>query len=584
MMLLRSLVLLIILIISNKGISQSSNERFTNPVALEILKGDFDPADYRPSEVIADPEMIFQGLVDEVSPDSLRSYLEILSTFENRNTGSDTLSSMRGIGASQRWVLDKFRQYSSDRENRLVSSFFVFDQSICNMQRHKDVLTILPGLGPQKDEVVVVLAHLDSRCEERCDIDCEAHGMEDNGSGSALVMELARVMSQFSFNRTLVFMLTTAEEQGLHGARAFADYCKNNDIKVYSAYNNDVIGGIICGATASPPGCPGLNHIDSINVRVYSQGGSRSKHKMLARFLEDQYNTHLAPLMKVPHVINIMSPEDRTGRGGDHIPFRENGFATVRFCSANEHGDGNPSQPDYHDRQHTMEDVLGIDTDNDGMIDSFFVDFNYLSRNAMINGASITSSASGPIPVEDFTVEEWNGQFILSITDPNNYGKYKVGVRRLSANTFDTVYVTDQLIDTFPVKEPFWYFINVATIDSNNMQSLYCQEEDVRIRTTGLEDLALERGVELLQNFPNPFDEATTIAVVVNQPVKYRKAEIRMMDRAGKTFAILPITLNLGANEVEYSYQNHDFQPGLYLYSLWADDRMIQTKTMVYAY
>lgn len=576
--------LFIVAVFSHLAYSQAENVRFTNPEFFAILKGDFDPMEYEASVIIDHPDEIFERIVSDISPDSLKSYLEVLSSFENRNTGSDTLSPTRGIGAAQRWCMSKFEDFDRRREDRLVSSFLVFDQDICNMGRHKNVLTVLPGQGPQKEEVIVVLGHLDSRCEDRCDGDCEAHGMEDNGSGSALVLELARVMSQFTFNRTIAFMLTTGEEQGLHGARAFADYCKEQDIKVYTAYNNDIVGGVICGETASPPGCPYLNHIDSINVRVYSAGGTNSKHKMLARFLHREYNTHMAPLMDVMNVVNIMSPEDRSGRGGDHIPFRENGFATVRFSSANEHGDGNPSQPDYHDRQHTMEDVLGIDTDGDNVLDSFFVDFNYLARNSMINAGAITSAAVGPIPVVGFEVEEQPGGFSISIDDPNDYKKYLVGVRRLSDNEFDTTYIITTKVDTLPVKSPFWYFISVATIDEDDVQSIYCDEEDVRVRTTATEDLLIKSRVELLQNYPNPFDDATTIAVVVNEYVKYREAEIRIFDKSGKTLATLPISLDEGTNEVMYSYRNHQYKPGVYQYGLWIDGKRVSMKQMVYAY
>ncbi|MDX1684015.1 MAG: M28 family peptidase [Saprospiraceae bacterium] len=566
------------------GHGQAENTRFTNPEVLPILQGDYDPADYRASVIIDDPGVIFQKLVDEINPDSLKSYLEALSTFENRNTGSDTLSDQRGIGAAQRWCYRKFESFSQNREDRLESTYLVFDQNICGMGRHKNVISVLPGQGAQKEEVIVVLAHLDSRCADRCGTDCLAQGMEDNGSGSALVLELARVMSQFTFNRTVVFMLTTGEEQGLHGARAFADYCTEQNVNVYAAYNNDIVGGVICGETASPPGCPYLNHIDSVNVRVYSAGGTRSKFKMLARFIEREYNTHLAPIMDFAHVVNIMTPEDRTGRGGDHIPFRENRFATVRFSSANEHGDGNPSQPGYHDRQHTREDVLGVDTDGDNVIDSFFVHFNYLSRNAMINAGAITSSALGPIPVADFQVEEQIGGFSISIDDPNNYGKYLVGVKRLGQNVFDTTYIIETTVDTLPVKSPFWYYINVATLDSNNVQSHFCLERDVRIQTTGTEDLLIQSGVQLLQNYPNPFDDATTIAVVVNEYIKYNDAEIRIFDESGVQLAVLPITLDKGSNEVIYSYRNHEYKPGVYRYGLWVDGKRIDMKSMVYAY
>ncbi len=80
-------------------------------------------------------------------------------------------------------------------------------------------------------------------------------------------------MSSYTFDRTLIFMITTGEEQGLYGANAFAEFCEQEGIQLRGVYNNDVIGGIICGETASPPGCPGLNDIDSINVRIYSSMG-----------------------------------------------------------------------------------------------------------------------------------------------------------------------------------------------------------------------------------------------------------------------------------------------------------------------
>ncbi|MCB0640358.1 MAG: M28 family peptidase, partial [Phaeodactylibacter sp.] len=259
-----------------------TNIQLTNPTAHEILLGNFNPADYAPSTVIDAPGAIAQALAVDMDTDSLYAYLQQMSAFENRNTGSDTISTSFGMGAARRWAFDKFTAFSAAQEDRLVVSYLQFDQNICGMGQHRNILAILPGQGPQFNEVVLVEGHFDSRCEENCDLECMAHGMEDNGSGSALVLELTRVMARFSFNRTLVFMLTTGEEQGLHGARAFAQFAQDEQILLNAVFNNDIVGGIICGATASPPGCPGLNDIDSINVRIYSLGNVNSKHKQLA--------------------------------------------------------------------------------------------------------------------------------------------------------------------------------------------------------------------------------------------------------------------------------------------------------------
>ena len=183
-----------------------------------------------------------------------------MSRFETRHTSSDTASSTRGIGAARRWALHKFQQISEANNDRLVCTYLNWERNICGVNEHKNIVAILPGSGlgtvnTTAPGIVIIEAHLDSRCDDGCDTSCVAHGMEDNGSGSALVLELARVMSKYQFERTIVFMLTVAEEQGLYGAKALSDYCFQNEVDIAAVLNNDVIGGVICGETSSPPSC-----------------------------------------------------------------------------------------------------------------------------------------------------------------------------------------------------------------------------------------------------------------------------------------------------------------------------------------
>jgi Zn-dependent M28 family amino/carboxypeptidase len=121
------------------------------------------------------------------------------------------------------------------------------------MTRHKNVLGVLPGTDKDNHQLIIIEGHFDSRCAGRCNIDCVAQGIEDNASGTALVIELARVMSKYTYKNTFVFMATTGEEQGLNGAEAFANYAVNKNISIEGVFNNDVIGGIICGKTSSEP-------------------------------------------------------------------------------------------------------------------------------------------------------------------------------------------------------------------------------------------------------------------------------------------------------------------------------------------
>ena len=522
-------------------------------------------------------------LLDNVSASNLKDYLIELQQFRTRNTASDTLVTGSGIGAAREWAYEKFESFNQDNGGRLVVSFLQFDQVVCGLDQHKNITAILPGVGEEHEELVVIEGHLDSRCGVLCDIDCVAHGMEDNASGSGLVLELARVMSHYTFDRTILFMLTIGEEQGLVGAAAMATYCEDNEVPVHAVFNNDVIGGVLCGETASPPGCPSLNHIDSINVRLYSRGTFNSRSKGLARFTKLEYHENLRDLMLVQPIINIMSAEDRTGRGGDHIPFRQAGYSAIRFTSANEHGDAG-IHAGYTDRQHTSDDILGIDTDNDAVIDSFFVDFNYLQRNALLNANAAAMAAAGPaIPVL-LSVEPSSEGFTVSMEDPTDQGLYRIGVRTVT-NDFDTVFtVTDKLATVSGVfEQDVRYFFSVASVDDQGIESLFSNELGSNLLTSVI-DLEIRSQVELLQNRPNPFDDRTSISVWVEETFPYKTAQIEVIKPFGTVLYTSDIRLDKGMNEIWYDHKYHHFSQGLLYYRLMIDGKHVETRSMVHAY
>ncbi|MDQ3111277.1 MAG: M28 family peptidase, partial [Bacteroidota bacterium] len=355
---MRRILVLLSLVISTPFFAQT-NIISTNPVAEQVMLGNYNPALYQATTILNHPDSISRGILAAVSPDSLKAYITTLAAFGNRNTGSDTVSSTFGIGAARRWIFQKFTQFSAANENRLIPSYLQFDQVICTSSQHRNIFAVLPGLDTSDKRIIIIEAHMDSRCESLCDSLCSAQGVEDNATGSALVLELARVMSKYSYNQTIVFVLTMAEEQGLYGAEAFADYVQQKGITIKAVQNNDVIGGVICGQTSSAPSCPGAGNIDSIGVRLFSQGNFNSFHKGYSRFIKLEYKEMIDPFAAVQSDIRIMSPEDRTGRGGDHIPFRQHGYASMRFTSANEHGNADVANVNYADRQHSYRDTLG---------------------------------------------------------------------------------------------------------------------------------------------------------------------------------------------------------------------------------
>ncbi|MEX0967947.1 MAG: M28 family peptidase [Bacteroidia bacterium] len=573
-----SLLLSLFFVLMISRANSQSNIFTTNPVAEQVMLGNYDPAHYASSHAITDPDLISEALNREISPDSLKRYLEVLVSFDTRHSASDTLSDVEGIGAARRWVLSKFNGFRSQNENRLVTSFLQFDIDICGVGQHKNVLSILPGTDPAAP-LILIEGHIDSRCEERCDTSCFAGGAEDNGSGTALVMELARVMGKFTFRNTIVFMATTGEEQGLIGAQAFLNYVLEKQIALKAVLNNDVIGGILCGETASPPGCPGPGNVDSTHVRIFSHGGYNSDDKGLARFVKLEYQEQLKPLVDVPMEIQIMSPVDRTGRGGDHIPFSNSNIAAVRFTAANEHGDASADSA-YHDRQHSTRDVLGVDTDMDGILDSFYVSFRYLARNATINGVAAAMIAMGPeTPDFDLTNASEN-VLTIKITKQKQYAQYRVGVRS-ETNDWDSVYTMNGLEETIPMAYPAdKYFVSVASIDDKGVESLFSGERFTIGNNIGENPEKPQQEIELLQNRPNPFDESTYITVLVNRPVQYNDAHVQITDQNGRVLKRISLELHEGMNEVQY--RHGDGIQGSYLYSLVVDGKVRQTKKMVF--
>lgn len=543
-----------LLIIAAYSAPAQSNITLSNPAAENVLMGNYSASSYAASVVIDDHEDIICDIYQRISADSLLSYLEGLTGFHTRHTYSDTTSDT-AIGGARRYILQKFQSFSSHNENRLLPAYMVFDQpnGTCGAaQGLKNVIAVLPGTDPAKG-VLVVEGHFDSRCEERCNDSCRAPGADDNASGTALVMECARVMSRYSFEHTLVFVATTGEEQGLLGAGALATYLTDNNIPVKAALNNDVVGGITCGQTASPPGCSPPGAIDSTTVRLFANPISYiNPHQSFARTVKMYYQEKLKNA-EIPMAIDIINQQDRGGRGGDHIPFSDEGIRNVRFTSAHEHGDANTADPNYQDNQHTGRDVLGFDTDSDGKIDSFLVDMNYLARNTLINANALTLLAQGP-GAPDFELHDEPGGLRVQILNPQ-LPEYRVGVRSNTTNTdFEAVYRFSGPSFVVPgLQTGTFYSISVAGIDSNHVMSPFTLEKKsfsqsatasaaqdqlpftVGCLTVGVEEWQTGASQpDLIQLSPNPFGSELQIHLRSLSEYSQEEARLVVSDVSGK--------------------------------------------------
>jgi len=580
------------------GAYAQSGETVTSTEVNKILLGNYTPANYQATSVITDPATISAGLLNDISPDSLKAYLIMLNSFQNRNTFSDTNSSTFGIGAARRWVLSKFQQYSAANDDRLRSAYLTFTYnpssascgSTSSINKHADVIAVLPGSQTTNKSLIIIEAHMDSRNSSNCDVTGSAPGIGDNATGTALVLELARVMSKYTFRNTILFAVVTGEEQGLIGSTALANYLSNNNVLIKAVNNNDVSGGVFCGHTSSAPSCPFYGDIDSTDLRIFSKGDINSPDKQWARYIKLEYKEQLLSQVTVPANIEVMEPEDRTGRGGDHQAFTKIGYTAVRFTQANE--DGNASNGSgYSDRQHNIRDSLGHYNSSTHSIDSIYVNTNYLARNALVNGNSLAMVALGPDTIS-MTGTLWSANTIKVMFSPANSPAYRVAVRS-ATNDWDTVYTVtgaSSAVLKVPYSSNTTFYVSAAAMDADGTESQFSTEY---VLSTGL--FVLERppdsahstagdpgnyGIRLMPNRPNPFDEATMIAVSSGTDAYADRCCLQISSMDGRLVERIPVHLQKGLNQMVF---NHGFGvSGVYICSLVIDGLPVQSTKMIF--
>ena len=325
------------------------------------------------------------ALVASVSEDRLARLVRTLASYDTRNLMSNPDPAGRGIGAARQWIFDEL-QGSSPRLQVSFDTYRVAPQGqrILREVELRNVVAVLPGRSPRR---VYVSGHYDTVARIGAEFDYSkgdnrAPGANDDGSGTALTMELARVFAQsgLEFDATLVFVAFAGEEQGLVGASLHAERARASNTVIDAVFNNDIVGGASGGA--------GI--VDAETIRVFSEGPEDSPSRPLARHIRK------AAARYVPsHRVMLIARYDRFGRGGDHTGFNQRGYTAVRITEANEN----------YARQHTVNDTV------DG------VSVPYLARNARVNAAGVAVLALAP-PSPVVTTER--GAPMLT-RDPSGY-------------------------------------------------------------------------------------------------------------------------------------------------------------------
>ena len=322
---------------------------------------------FLPAAALAQPSDIdprITALVASVSEQRLTALVQKLASYETRNLMSNPDPAGRGIGAARQWIFDELKG-SSPRLQVSFDTYRVAAQGLRILREVelRNVVAVLPGRSARR---IYVSGHYDTvaRIGTAFDYskgDNPAPGANDDGSGTALTMELARVFGQsgVQFDATLVFVAFAGEEQGLVGAHLHSEKAKAEKAVIDAVFNNDIVGGA----------AGGTGIVDGETIRVFSEGPEDSPSRQLARHIRKTAARYVPG-----HRVVLASRYDRFGRGGDHTAFNQRGFTAVRLTEANEN----------YTKQHTVNDTV------DG------VSFPYLARNARVNVAGVATLALAP--------------------------------------------------------------------------------------------------------------------------------------------------------------------------------------------
>jgi hypothetical protein len=367
-----------------------------------------------------------EKLITSISEERLKALLTRLASFKTRNLFSDP-SAPDGIGAARQWILDELKKTSPKLQVSFDVHTIPAGGRVPREVELRNVLAILPGKtarriyvsghydslnlgqrgqqglntgsgrsggaaptpgvagaaggaggaatptsGAQTGRGAGAGTQAAAGAEGQgrgqtprppADYNVVAPGANDDGSGTVLSMELARVFAEsgIEFDATLVFMTVAGEEYGLLGSRAHAKSAKEQNIPIQALFNNDIVG--------NSTGGNGI--IDAATVRLYSEGPEDSPSRSLAQFTK-----RVAERYVPSHEVRLMARRDRFGRGGDHSGFNAEGFAAVGFRESKEN----------YSMQHSANDTI------DG------VSFPYLARNARVNAAAMAVLALAPPP------------------------------------------------------------------------------------------------------------------------------------------------------------------------------------------
>ncbi len=410
-------------------------------------------------------------IAEAISPQRIEQDITTLVNFGTRHTLSETESDTRGIGAARRWIKAEFEKISAECGGCLEVYFQ--SEVISNEKRIPEATDVVSVIAIQRGSTdpsryVIMSGDIDSRVSDVMDFTSDSPGANDNASGVAGTLEAARILTQYTFNGSIVYAALAGEEQGLFGGRIMAEHAKKDGWRIKAVLNNDMIGniegvnGVINNTTARifAEGTRVTETEAEARRRRFTGGEVDSPSRNLARYIDkiaDQYIENLDTM--------VIYRLDRFGRGGHHRPFNDLGFPGIRIMETNEN----------YTRQHQdlrTEDGIAYGDTLDG------VNFDYAAKLTGLNAVSLAAMAWAPNPpanveiagaVQPSTTLKWEA---LDTQQNPQLAGYKIYWRYTDAPQWEfskfVGNVTQATLDNVVIDN---YFFGVASVNKEGLES-----------------------------------------------------------------------------------------------------------------
>src|ERR1022692_1665955 len=337
-----------------------------------------------------DPPADLRAMLREVDPGRIQATVLRLTQFGTRHTASSQTDPVRGIGAATAWVFEQMQAIAATSSGSMTVQQQTFVQPVASRipvpTTITNVIATLQGTA-SPERFYVVTGHLDSRVTDVLDFTSDAPGADDDASGVAVVLELARLFATRQFPGTLVFAAVAGEEQGLYGSTFMATQMAAAGADVQGMFSNDIVGASQAWDGTRPDphtlrlfveGIPTAATSNDIAIMQTVGGENDGASRQIGRFVQEVASRELTDMN-----VRVIWRRDRYLRASDQVSFQGQGYPAARFTE--------PRENFNHEHQNTQV-VNGVQLGD--LIQ--FVDFDYIARVAKVNGATLWALATAP--------------------------------------------------------------------------------------------------------------------------------------------------------------------------------------------